>query len=202
MKEENIYKVYRRRFLPVYADYVALKQEKPEQILIEESNILSHLSQCHNKELQPKIRDENLRKAYSHLCRASLDLQKLVWAVLSQQLRPLMQSDQRFIVCFNMPEGMVLAKYNEFREGGRRARAKELTEVGVSPLRSAVRYARCNKLGFTLLSHFDEQKHAKLGRWKYKESVIGFMLGIAASYAANQLPLVNDVWGWTKTFRK
>ncbi len=86
MTEDDIFDLYRQRFIPVYADFVALTTIKPQQILIEQENILAHISQYLNIELSEELREENLQKAYNHMVRVTLDMHKLVWAELRSKL--------------------------------------------------------------------------------------------------------------------
>lgn len=86
MTIEEFFENYRNYFIEVYAEVVGLELVKPEQILVEESNILSHLAQSTNKKLSEEDREKNLIKAEDHLVRVALDLQKLLWASLRNQL--------------------------------------------------------------------------------------------------------------------
>lgn len=196
MTEQQLYKIYRRRFVQIYADFVALQQDKPAQILIEESNIISHLAQSHDANLSPRVRQENIDKAASHLFRATLDLHKLVWANLVSQLSPLV-NDKRYLICFNLTEGEALRRYGQFTNASRKARRLEMTCVGVSPLRSMAVYGKCIDIGFALLEAFDPAKRASLDGWftryKVREYAIGFGLGCFGSWIAGHFPLLQQL---------
>ena len=186
MKEDTLYKIYRRRFQSVYGEYIALIGDKPEQILIEETNILGHLAQYHNATVISSKKEENLEKAFSHLSRATLDLHKLVWAQITEMLHKYIVKNEKYITCFVHNEALTLSLYNEFLELGRKARKGETNDIGVSPLRSSARYYKAINFGYDrLLRKFDEQKKAKLDSWiikyKAKEYVIGFVLGFIAN---------------------
>lgn len=126
MTSEQFYTIYREKFLIAYSDLVALTATKPTQILIEESNILSHIVQFNNSLLAGNIRQENLDKAYNHLIRATLDLHKLIWASLREELNSFIIGDRRKRLCFNISEELVVSKYKSFFEQARDARKNEM----------------------------------------------------------------------------
>lgn len=62
MTIEEFFEDYRKYFIEAYAEVVGLELVKPEQILVEESNILSHLAQSTNKKLSKNDREKILLK--------------------------------------------------------------------------------------------------------------------------------------------
>lgn len=80
MTQEDIFVLYRERFIPIYSDFVSLTAIKPKQILIEQENILAHLSQAQNPNIDTRLQQANLEKAFNHMIRVTLDMHKLVWA--------------------------------------------------------------------------------------------------------------------------
>ena len=189
MTEKQFYKIYRRKFLIAYANFVALSNRKSEQILVEESNILSHLAQYQNPALSPVKQQDNLNKAGSHLIRATLDLQKMIWFYLAEFFKIYLEKSSRFLLCFNMRESEVLAQYARFMDLAKSARTAEMTDIGVNPLRSIARYEIANDLGFKLFNSFDKNKKAKVdglfAAFKTKEVGISFVTGVATGLIGN-----------------
>ena len=133
-----------------------------------------------------------------------MDLQKLIWVRLDELLKMCIELNPKYIVCFNMPEGEVLQRYTHFKFKAKEARRKEMFEVGVSPLRSIVRYDRANKIGFELWESFDSQKHAKMDGWlkayKTKEAGISFAMGVASGVVGNAIFAMVNLPEKAKTF--
>lgn len=126
MTIEEFFENYRNYFIEVYAEVVGLELVKPEQILVEESNILSHLAQSTNKKLSKDDREKNLIKAEDHLVRVALDLQKLLWASLRNQLDNLIVGSPLKLLSFNLPPEQVTNKYKDFINGGVSTRKHEM----------------------------------------------------------------------------
>ena len=180
---DEFYEIYRTNFITVYADFVALTQTKPEQILIEESNMLSHVAQSHNPSLNKDIQDDNIKKAKNHLVRATLDLHKLVWAELRQRLDAFILDENRRL-CFNASEKEVLADYDKFVEKGREARRYEMESIGVDPLNSISHYEEVNKIGYDLLGKIDKGKETRIRSILHAYKTKEFWFGVLASLVA------------------
>jgi len=140
--------LYRDKFFPVYGNFVALSLKKPLQVLIEESNALSHLSQVFNSKLGKVKQKENLTKAEDHLVRAILDTQKLTWVELAKNLKMLID-DEKKRLSFNLPEHEVINQYNDFLLKGREARNIELAHLGNDPLIAITSYDELIAIGYT-----------------------------------------------------
>jgi hypothetical protein len=184
MDEKEFFEFYRNRFLKPYSDFIALAQYKPEQVLIEESNILSHLAQFFNYDLSEEIRNENLIKAKNHLIRITLDLNKLVWHHLYKNLYSLIIKDEQKRLCFNSPVEEVLKKYGKFLKEGMEARNHEMANVGNHPDDSIKHYEQVNEQGFKILDDLDQVKLESHNSWKRIIRTKEFLLGIAISLSA------------------
>jgi len=180
----EFFKLYKTKFVPAYADYVALDQVKPEQILIEESNILSHLSQYFNESLDEKTREGNLIKATNHLQRIIIDLNKLIWVSLTDILKPIFKNPDSYIV-FNLPSDEIVQKFSQFLNKGLEAREFEMNNIGNAPLETILKYETANTTGLELLKSLDEIKFIQYKKWtrifKTKEFVAGIIASIIAA---------------------
>jgi len=184
MTEEDFFTLYREKFVPVYADFVALCTTKPRQILIEQENILSHLSQYKNQRLDSNTREENLIKANNHLVRVTLDMHKLVWAELRERLEPC-ALDGKKRLAFNAADDSVLKMFGEFMEQARAARHFEMNNVGNNPLDAIEKYEAANRTGHSLFQRLDTVKAARITRWTRIFSSRDFLIGVGASLAAS-----------------
>ncbi|HFQ80165.1 MAG TPA: hypothetical protein ENK33_02185 [Desulfobacterales bacterium] len=184
MNIDEIFELYRSKFVLAYTDYLSLTTSKPEQILIEESNILSHLSQYFNSGISCQSRENNLLKAHNHLIRATLDLHKLTWADLRQKLDGLIISDSKSRLCFNSPEHEVLKEYAQFIELAKDARNYEMQNIGDRPEDTIEHYEKVNQIGFQLLQKFDTVKHSRITSFTNIIRTREFFWGVAASLVA------------------
>lgn len=180
MTPEIIFTFYREHFIPVYSDFVALALIKPEQVLIEESNILSHIAQYFNGELTEDLQQDNLEKAKNHLTRVTIDLNKLVWAEVRWKVAPFaVRAKGR--LCFNLAENDIISLYADFLKKGREARLFEMSHIGNDPLDTIKFYEEVNAIGFILLDSLDYFKISKVQRWIKLSGIKPFLLGVLAS---------------------
>jgi hypothetical protein len=184
MTQEKLFALYRERFVPIYSDFVSLKAIKPKQILIEQENVLAHLSQSCNQNISKQFQEENLVKAYNHMIRVTLDLHKLVWAASKEKLDFFVLNEKKRLA-FNLPDSNVLRLYEQFMSSGRSARSFEMSHVGSNPLESIDRYEEVNKIGNELLGKLDEIKLKTITHWlKFfttKEYISGFLTSFIAA---------------------
>lgn len=66
MKIEEVFNFYRDVFILAYSDLVTFIGEKPEQIVTEIENALSHVAQYHNSNISKSEKTENVKKAHNH----------------------------------------------------------------------------------------------------------------------------------------
>jgi len=183
MTFNDLLNLYRNSFVPIYADFVALTAIKPEQVLIEESNILSHLVQHLNREISKELQDENLKKAENHLIRATLDLHKMVWAEIKTRLEPFVFNEKRRLA-FSVAEADVYKGYSQFLKLAKEARNYEIAHIGNSPVETILKYEAVNTIGYELLNKIDVFKAKRVKKWSYIFSTKEFILGVLASLCA------------------
>ena len=128
MTEDEIFALYRDSFQPIYADFVSLTSTKPQQILIEQENILTHISQSRNSQVSAENQQENLQKAFNHLVRVTLDMHKLVGTEIKNSLDNFVLN-KKTRLAFNLKESEVLQRYSAFIEKARSVRASEMANV-------------------------------------------------------------------------
>ncbi len=128
MTIDEFFEKYRSYLIEPYAELVGIEVSKPTQILVEESNILSHLAQFTNAKLTDEARERNLVKAEDHLVRVALDVQKFLWASFRKHLDLLIVGNPLKLLSFNLPPEEVTNKYKDFVNRGRDARKYENEE--------------------------------------------------------------------------
>lgn len=190
MTLNKLFELYRKSFVPIYSDYVSLTATKPEQVLIEEENILSHISQSCNPSLPRELQKANLEKAQNHLVRVILDVHKLVWVETKKKLDHFVLS-RHHRPAFNIKESEVLKRYQQFHKKGRAARIHEMQNIGNNPLSSIKFYEEVNAIGNELLGELDEIKANTINNWlaiiKTKKFLLGMLTGVLASFIASFL---------------
>ena len=184
MIQKEVFVLYRERFIPIYSDFVSLTAIKPKQILIEQENVLAHLSQAQNPNIDPQLQKDNLEKARNHMIRVTLDLHKLVWAETKEKLDSFVLNDKKRLA-FNIKESEVLKLYEQFILKARLARTYEMSHVGNNPLESVKRYEDVNAIGNELLSKLDEIKAQTISHWTKILKTKEFFLGVFASLLAS-----------------
>jgi len=105
MDINTVFKFYKDEFIPAYSDLVGYMGDKPQQVLIELENVLSHISQYFNPEINPEKVEINLHKAYDHLHRVTLDCYKLLWVIIHEQLKIIDDDNSLRKLSLNISEG-------------------------------------------------------------------------------------------------
>jgi len=121
---------------------VALLNNKPSQIVTEIENAFSHIAQVFNPELSEEVKDENVKKAYNHLVRATLDCYKLMCVELKKLIDKIYNSKPDFKPYYE--------EYLNFINEFRKAREVELENVGVDHLASLENYKKVVEIGKNL----------------------------------------------------
>lgn len=181
MTPEEFHSLYQEKFVPIYARLVAFSNEKPQQILIELSNILAHTIQTYNPDLDKEAKDKNYDKAGNHLTRITLDCHKLLLAYLDEKLEHLIIKDDKKRLAFNKGLSDVLESYRDFKNKAYEARLYEEKNIGIDTNGTISRYADAFNLGYDLFDSFDESKLAAINWWNRQVSVGVFVIGILAS---------------------
>ena len=182
MDIDELFELYRNEFLPAYSDLVGYIGDKPQQILIELENVVSHISQVFNPNVTPQEKDKNIEKACGHLIRATLDCYKLLWIKIYEQLNIIKDDETTRKLGLNMSESIFLIKYQELRKLAQDARRKEMVSIGLNPLASIDLYKEVVRVGNELIESKDENKIKEIQSLKSfistKEFIMGTAIGI------------------------
>ncbi|PKP57245.1 MAG: hypothetical protein CVT89_04865 [Candidatus Altiarchaeales archaeon HGW-Altiarchaeales-2] len=122
---QKIFDFYRNYFILAYSDVVAAYATKPQQILTEIENTLSHIGQCFNPQLSDDKRKENAKKAYNHLLRATLNCYKLICVKQAKEIEK--HEDNLYLK-------EKITKFKEFFKDARRAEMKEIGADNIVPI--------------------------------------------------------------------
>ncbi len=121
--------LYNQIFKPAYADLVAYIGDKPVEIIVEIENAFSHLMIYLDVSEPDNVREENLKKAYNHLVRASLDCRKLLWKQVIEDVEEIAKNkDKRLTLALSEKEFILLKQ--RLREKSIQARREEIGNVG------------------------------------------------------------------------
>lgn len=123
---------YREAYLPIYSDLVGYIGDKPRQVLIEIENLLTHLVRYLDESVDESQRASNLKQAYNHLIRVTIDCHKILWVVMKDDLL-----EMEDIATGLAEEGISPAEFyfikQEFKRLSVAARNKEMELVGKNP---------------------------------------------------------------------
>ena len=190
---EELLEIYNTKFKPAYADLVGYIGDRPYDILVELENTLSHIFVFLDASIPFQVREENLKKAYNHLVRATLDCYKLLWVRLDEDIEKIFHSDTARLA-LTIPEEEFLRLRTQFKEKAMEARRKELSEVGRNPLESVKDYQKAVEIGMKIIKSIDESKKQKAQKFslrsKWCELGLAFLLGVLSSIVANILSKV------------
>lgn len=181
---------YHNYFKPAYADLVAVIADKPQQIIFEIENSFSHLMVYHTTDdnVSQDIKDENLRKAHSHLVRATMDCYKMLWSELSDFLDKIIDDESSRAFSFNDSELEIMKIWKNFKEKAAIARKEEMKSVGVDYINTINLYKDAVDEGRILLDKFDFDKSKRVKKFNFmnllKSQGVGFVLGIFSGVIA------------------
>lgn len=191
MDADDVFDFYRDEFLFAYSDLVSFIVKKPKQILTEIENTFSHMAQYFNSSLDEDEKQENLKKAYGHLVRVTIDCYKLLWVKLKEELELIYLDEKKRVFALNIPEEEFLKKYQQFRAKAKDARTLEIKNIGTNPFVAIEAYKETILIGHELLKSVDGNKLNKLHIFKTiittKECIITLILGIISGFIAGKL---------------
>lgn len=194
MDINKLFEFYRNEFIPAYSDLVGYIGDKPQDILIELENVVSHTSQIFNPEVNPQKKDENLKKACGHLLRVTLDCYKLLWVKIYEQLKMIDEDESIRKLGLNISESDFLIKLQELRKLAQEARRKEMTSVGLNPRASIDLYKGVVRKGYELMDNIDKNKIKEIkslrGFISTKEFISGITIGIFTGLISGYLLLL------------
>ena len=183
--------LYKEWFKPAYADLVAYIAKKPENILTEIENTFSHLMIALDNSEDENLRKENIRKAYNHLARATLDCYKILWIEIEKDINNIYHSDvKRLALTISEIEFLKLKK--QFKEAILKARKIEHQYIGKDPLKAVPYYIEAIEIGKQIVDSLDENKENLAKKYTLKnflkrEVIMSFLLGIITGIIANWL---------------
>lgn len=193
MDIEQLFEFYKKEFIPAYSDLVGYIGDKPQQVLIELENVLSHLSQLFNLEVSPKEKSVNLQKANDHLFRVTLDCYKLLWISLLDQLKMIEGDDSVRKFGLNISEAEFTMKSQKIKKLAQEARNIEMKAVGISPMSSIDKYKEVVKNSYELIDKRDDIKISEIKSLKRfistKEFLIGIVIGVFGGLISGYLLL-------------
>ena len=178
----QLFEFYKKEFIPAYSDLVGYIGDKPQQVLIELENVLSHLSQLFNLEVTPKEKSVNLQKANDHLFRVTLDCYKLLWINIHDQLKRIEGDDSVRKLGLNISEAEFTMKLQKIKKLAQEARNIEMKAVGISPMSSIDKYKEVVKNSYELIDKRDDIKISEIKSLKRfistKEFLVGIVIGV------------------------
>ncbi len=179
---------YYDNFIPAYADAVASLGDKPAQLLVEQENTLAHLLAY----LKDNDDQENLKKAYGHLERATLDCYKIIWVTNKEKLAYYIRLDNsNLALAFNASESDVMKKIQRIDTLAKEARELEARGIGQNSSKALEKYIEVVALERELLESADIKKASSYNQFKLshllKDHSLGFATGILTSIAATIL---------------
>lgn len=128
---DSFYNLYEKLFMPVYANLVAAIGDKPIQIIIEQENALAHIVRANTN---PDSFELNMKKAASHILRATLNSLKLLWLRKKELIDRYLNAEKGIWKRNKKPELKIsdsefMKKYKEAENVLRVARKKELSGI-------------------------------------------------------------------------
>lgn len=195
----NLAKYYRDEFVPAYADVVVFETAKPDETLLELENILSHVFQVLNPELNDTKKTENIEKAKGHLERATLDCLKIIWGDVGELIQDINEDEDERRYCVNLSEADFKRKVAEYYELLAEARLIEMQSIGKTHDDTIKAYKRAIQLAKELLLSIDDAKIDNFASFrriiKMKSNALSFVLGVLASLVASYLWINgNSIW--------
>jgi hypothetical protein len=201
---ESFTQYYRETFVPAYSDVTSYLLAKPESILLGIENTFSHIAQFLDSSKDESIGKDNLKKAYHHLERATLDCYKILWVRMQNDLQEILIDQEMRKFCVNTSESDFLKKYDEFIKRIRDARIYELNNVGADISTTVDHYKRAIECGNSLCSLVD---HIKIQdyketrkKWLKKITIKDVLVGVVGAIIGAILWEVANYTGLISSF--
>lgn len=186
MDIDTVFSFYRSEFVPAYSDLVGYIGDKPQDVVIELENVLSHISHYFNPEIDKEKVGSNLHKANDHLHRVTLDCYKLLWVNIHEELKII--EDDKYLrkLGLNISEADFILRLQNLRELAQEARRLEMQSVGLDPMASIDKYKEVVSKSHELIKTVDENKKREIKSLKRfittKEFIVGIITGIVSGY--------------------
>jgi hypothetical protein len=191
---EDLFEFYNEVFIPVYAEVVSRRREKPRQVAIEIENAFSHLSTYFSvSSLDEKT--SNIKKAIGHIQRATLDCQKILWITLFNDAVYLEKQDGVIEHASNVPLNVIYEQLEIVKKVAIESRLIESQNTGIEILKRIETYQNAID-EFKKFDQMIDIVKARLYKEKQKKSTIkhfflnqsvGFLLGVMASISASYI---------------
>lgn len=186
LRLKDVILFYTDVFIPVYSDTVAYIADKPIQIIVELENAFAHIMVYLDDTNSPKIKEDNLKKAYNHLSRAATDCYKILWVKMSDDIDEIAKDEYKRKFVVNMPEHLFLKKWVTFKESAKKARNKEISKIGQNDITEVIEsYKDAVTTGWDMLKSIDTDKINTYKRFSIinfiKQQWIGIITGVIAS---------------------
>ncbi|HQB99240.1 MAG TPA: hypothetical protein PKX11_01645 [Methanospirillum sp.] len=178
-------------FLPAYADLTGYTLEKHKAVLYSIDSANSHLMQYLSPTLEQKIREENIRKAFTHLERATLDCYKLMWLHVESDLKSLISDKEKRVLCVNMGESDLLYKYHKATNAILESRKHELQNIGINLQTTIEKYRDAIEITKKIIENIDpialDMVDIKRRRSRWIEIIFAFIIGILSTIASQPI---------------
>jgi hypothetical protein len=147
---------YDNTYMPAYSELVAYLGDKPVQGLIEIENLTTHLIRYLDDTESTEIRDENLKKAYNHLVRVTLDCYKTLWLQVKTDLLEV-EDIATAILSDGLNKGDFFILKQEFKELSKKARTTEMSLVGTAPENCLDAYSETIYFGWNIIAKYKKE---------------------------------------------
>lgn len=141
---------YRTSYFPIYSDLVGYLGDKPRQVLVETENLLTHIICFIDEDLSSDKRDENLRKAYNHLVRVTIDCYKILWVAVRDDILEV-EAIQEQLAQNGMSQSQFFAYKQRFKELSKEARRVEMENIGSTPEACIEAYGKVIEYGWSII---------------------------------------------------
>ena len=187
---KDLINLYNTKFKPAYADLVGYIGDKPVNILVELENALSHVFVSIDASISKEIKEDNIKKAYNHLIRATLDCYKLLWIRLDEDIEKIFKSKVSRLA-LTVSEEEFLHLRGQFKSKAIEARKRELKEIGKNPLQSIYDYQKVAAIGMKIINSVDDNKKITIKAFQLKskwwEILLSFLIGAVSSLFADMI---------------
>ncbi len=192
MTEKELFAFYKDKFQDIYADLVAIKGDKPSEIILQIESFVSHLAVANNSTDDEIVRS-NLAKAQGHLQRVSLDAAKMLWQELKKRADIVYKDRGALDWCIKNKESGAIVKsmYQKAINLSIDARRAEINNVGINPEISVDMYHKAAKEFKYFLDSIDWESVEKYSTLKLlyiiKKNTVSFVLGLISGLISSAI---------------
>ena len=184
MTQKELFHFYNDKFQLIYADLVAIKGDKPTEIVLQIESFVSHLAVANTTTDDEQVKS-NLTKAQGHLQRACLDAAKMLWKELKERADRVYKKKGVLDWCIKDTSSTVKSMYQRANDFASEARRIEVQNIGKNPEASIEKYYESANEFQNFLRSIDWDRVEKFSAFDWKNIIksqfIGFIFGILAS---------------------